>query len=587
LARKQVEEFVSKTKKAEPLTPQRAEAIVRNALKQLERADENDVWDKLGDIDSHCPSQSLAAGLLSLVASDCFNAPPKTRIVYSSLPTRQQRSLPAGAKPLIDRYVRESKALAGVLERLRVPERLEELEFGQYSDLLTSGAPQSPVKLALITVVRDLDSLGLVVELDGRLIGHEGILLFEKNWSRPQKDQTALDVPFRPGPLTVEAAKARAVIRDAGRPVQEQEAAARFSLNRLMKLDERDLHADFTTEALTQISEALKLDAVVRLSDGWLLLGLSLDRLGTMTLSRIMTAFGQMAPLKGSDGWLYTEPEVGTGWPPLKRRGLQAFAKSVSSHGLGLDALADLAAHCDDDLEFDGMWRWASDCVPGGPSRFSGSVNFPALRLYGSLDDYSRKLAKSGGIEIMFGTAPPRLKAALHRLVWYVHPMVSDKDTHRESGTAEEGQDDGETGSVTEPTTLLPNGIPPDTRMTFKFSDDERWFMMVQGRTRATVTSGGLEEIAEELASRSVELPELFARARIGKLTRQILTVEARFTDKLFWGSESVLNPWVSGDSTLPVQQMPPDFKAAFDTALSKAREEAKSAPVRREKTIP
>jgi hypothetical protein len=123
--------------------------------------------------------------------------------------------------------------------------------------------------------------------------------------------------------------------------------------------------------------------------------------------------------------------------------------------------------------------------------------------------------------------------------------------------------------------------------MTFKFSDDERWFMMVQGRTRATVTSGGLEEIAEELASRSVELPELFARARIGKLTRQILTVEARFTDKLFWGSESVLNPWVSGDSTLPVQQMPPDFKAAFDTALSKAREEAKSAPVRREKTIP
>ncbi|MCW5940276.1 MAG: hypothetical protein KF884_11270 [Fimbriimonadaceae bacterium] len=588
VARKNVDEFVSKTKKTEPLTSQRAEAIVRDALKQLERADEERAWNKLEEIDSHDPSASLAAGLLSLVAADCLNLPEYSRVVYSSHPTRLQRPLPTGSSAWIDRYLKESRALAGVLEKLQVPERLESMEFGKYSELLTAEMPHhKPGSVVQATVTRDSDTLSIDVELGGYWIGYEGISLVDESWSQTQKNLAGLETPFKPGPGTAEAAKASAAIRDAGRPAEEQEAAARFTLNRLKKLDERDLHADFTTEALTQISEALKLDTVVRLSDTWLQLGSILARSRVPTLSRVFTVFSQRAPLKVSDGWLMSEPEIGTDWPPLERRGLQAFARRVESQGLGFDALADLAAYCDTDINFFVNWHWVVECMPGGPTRFSGQEDFPALRLYGALDENSRKLAKSGGAEIVYGTAPPRLKAAFDRLLWYVHPVVDHKDAERQGEAMEEDSDGAGVSLVTEPTTLLPNGIPPNTPITLKLSDEKRWSVMVKGQARTIVTSGSLEGMALLLASQSVNHPDSFAQARIGNLASQVLTVEARFTEELFWGSKAVLKPWVTHENTLPAEKMPADFKAAFDAASSQVRKEAKSAPVRRERPIP
>ncbi|HWA83424.1 MAG TPA: hypothetical protein VG820_08335, partial [Fimbriimonadaceae bacterium] len=574
---------------------------------------------KTNDDEEQVPAQFAMLGMgnedlikiaLAIGAGPLSNVQEGQRIVFSTSPNRMQSSLPSSVNAIIADYVVQHNKLAAAAKQDEPAKDDQNPNMAAFMELFGSRfkKPQpitaAPAK-ALVVASRRGMFMGFTLQLK----------LYDANGKTLASDSLPLstDLPFDPQEIVnPKAAPASEGPEIELSPLAKELYTTGNSMSGIMSGGGGLSHAKLSDALMAQLKDPVEHDPLSYVHSEALIaianqrneqLVADLPDSVTSFFSNLvakgkLTAASFLKEIKGEDktqvkeanGWLTVTPDnpIQSRKERLNRVALRTLIQAAQSQGYtSLDSLAAYAQKNESPLESEASMMYIMLFAPGAMQQgIMGLVNWDMLRLYGMMDVNQRQLLRQGR-RIPFGQLTPEEQTELSKMLFGADTALSAES--RQNGAPEKKRDPltemifnqierfgggNENDYRTEPTEIMPNGLPTDGYVVLNYSTQP----VAQPQTMSTDFGKGTSMGPMELGM----LKFFKDDPNMSQISGAIPTI-----DDLKVGTRSVYNfsffvaPFVSEKQTLnddvipkdaPVYKMtnlPADFQKQIDDMAS------------------
>ncbi|HVT14339.1 MAG TPA: hypothetical protein VHE55_18895 [Fimbriimonadaceae bacterium] len=548
---------------------------------------------------------AIGAGPLSAV-------PDGGRVVFSTNPNRMQSSLPSSVNAIITDYVAQHNKAAAAAKQEEPAKEQQDSNMAAFMEIFGSRFKKpetitTPPAKALVVASRRGMFMGFTLQLK----------LYDANGKTLATDSLplSLDLPFDPQELAkpqappasqgpeIQLSPLAKELYDAGNSMSSIFGGGGLAHTKLSDAlmaalkdpVEHDPLSYVHSEALLAIADQRNEQLVADLPDA------VTSFFGNLVAKSKLTAASFLKEIKGDDktqvkeanGWLTVMPDnpIQSRKERLNRVALRTLIQSAQSQGYtSLDDLAAYAQKNESPMDAQASMMYVMLFAPGALQQgMMGIVDWDMLRLYGMMDANQRQLLKQGR-RVPFGQLTPEEQAQLTKMLFGADAALNAET--RQDGTAkkqdpltemifsqiERYSGGNENDFRTEPTEIMPNGLPTNGYVLLNYSTQP----VAQPQTMSTDFGRGASMGPMELGM----LKFFKDDPNMSQISGAIPTV-----DDLKVGTRSVYNfsfyvaPFVSEKQTLnddvipkdaPVYKManlPSDFQKQIDdmaAAMSK-----------------
>ncbi|MFI5386847.1 MAG: hypothetical protein ACHQ50_12095 [Fimbriimonadales bacterium] len=450
-------------------------------------------------------NEAMTKLALAIGANQLASVDEGGRVVFSSNPTRMQRSLPGGANAIIDEFVADYNKRAALAKQDEPAKNEVDPNMAAFMELFGNRMkkPQpittAPAK-ALVVASRRGMFMGYTLEL--KLYDAQGKML--ANSSLP----LVTDMPFDPQSILKPAAPPK----NEGQEIQLSALAKElYSANRSfgslgsggagnLKLSkelmvalrdpvEHDPLSFVHSEALIATAQQRNEQLVADLPDGVTSVFDDLVAKGKLTPESFLS------DIKGEDK---AQIQEGNGWivisaaNPVKARkertdrvALRSLIQVAQAQGyLGLDTLASYAVSNEAPLEgAPASMMYVMLFAPGAMQQgMMGMVNWEMLRLYGMLDSGQRQALRQG-TRLQFGQLAPGQQTQVSKMLFGADEVLTvetqqpgrpkqDPLTELITSQIERYTGGNESDYRSEPTEVMAGGLPANGYIVVNFSTE-------------------------------------------------------------------------------------------------------------------
>ncbi len=424
---------------------------------------------------SQTPQGRLLARALRLIGAERLaEVGVDQRVVFSTLPTRMQVPIVDPNNRLYDAYLVEGRSWQQAM-RQWVDD--DQHRIGYYSPFLGEEPPPGGFVHVVISATYG-DSFA-----EPRLYAPDGInappMLFARSMlsGEEPKPIAGFDTPIVDSEETV--ATKRLLRPKLGDPPG---SVPRLGLEILLHPESHELMAGGPSDVAIEAAEYKDLNMVATLPDAAHVYTLK-DLVGRpVTLGTALTRFQELAEVNVDEkaGWLTIRRRPGelADSYVIPRKAIATLVKTARRSGaVTLDALAAYASSgvCLDAMSY-GL-TLANRAV-GGTRDYIHPASWKALRLYASLSTQQRAAAANGGATIPIAAMTNAQRVTVAEIVY------GEDQSFSRNGPTEPilGQGFPIASSIqSEPTSVLPNGLPPDGAVTFKVGSVPRLYGIGDG----------------------------------------------------------------------------------------------------------
>jgi hypothetical protein len=451
-----IESWFDQYKEPDPITKEAVTSAIR-ALSQAEQGNP-DVYPQkqIESLNRLAPVSRALNRIVRSIGKDFLVAMPEGgRAVFSSQPTPMQRPFPAAAVRAIDQFRTEyvaysqmvSSAASGVAE-------------GRYYVSGLQGIERGPAQISEFEVVISRLEYGITAELKVPDPKGEYYILTEQtmlnpNLSNPEDRSKGQAERMKTLPLGKDQAELPADMVPA--EVREISSALTFSRQgprkplsasarkMILEMDKVDLFGKMAEPYLRALAKRSGKSFITPVSDFVFMEMASPNMNGELakklTYAQIAAALGasMMGQMLGDLEWKETDraiefrstdPRAARG-QRIQRRIVARYLRSIESKMDKLDADADLAVANPGQVSFQFAMIFASALTSQTMNLVT--TNLPVLRLYGSLSQSERLMAKSEGITINLSGLGPPLEGRVNALIFGNNPALQQE---AENGSA-------------------------------------------------------------------------------------------------------------------------------------------------------
>lgn len=577
--RESVKKYLSDTPD-KPWTGKDADDLVEEASKIAELSDNSpNKWDTIRKIDQKGPQHRVIKKLVKLIGEKTLSSlQPNTRVVYSTEPTRKQVAFPPGADGVLKQFIAECTLQNDSLRKRGIDEQ-NPGNFAYYmQSLQPSYGINEPVTGAMLSLERGISALQIQLVLRRANGSSAGPSDYVPLMNEPDKSGAGSSIEvegtYESSPESTLIAKAFRTSMGGSSPTKLSPEESKKVLEFFSDLEKNELLSLAPSEIFLQIGERLNKDVVANLSDVSLFTMTMIDE--KTPLSRFATAELPWSVKETDRAIVVNGLERMFGFElNLPRRTMSQFVRSVAKSGVSIDALADLYTGVPDDETGQAILMLAMIPFGRNMNLFEGQ---DALRLYGGLDAGSRTKAKQGGFVTTYGALPPSLQAKVSDYVYRKAKALSDGEANinepRVYGRGFEMDKDA--------TSMLPNGIPPDTRIVFQVKKEDKLFTI-------STYSGGyqnteaaeLDEAASQLAwSEKTQGTEGSTKLKFATGMRERLDVMIQFAPQVFVQTRFSLNPSFQDNDMKDLGELPDSVRKELEEKVVKQREALKDVKI-------
>jgi len=265
----------------------------------------------------------------------------------------------------------------------------------------------------------------------------------------------------------------------------------------------------------------------------------------------------------------------------VPRRAMSKFVTDVDKNGLSIDGIADLVAATPKSEA--SMFVVGFACVPFPGSSRTVMMNGgeSVLRAYALLDQGDRTKAKQGGFTAQFRTLTPALQRAVENFVFFEAETSSPVPIDLEGGSSQAVR----TSDVDQDTTsVFPNGMQPDTLVTFRIKESPSLFTLTTYGQGPAMTEAATEDYAAQRIAMAETYGQLNGTGQTVKLaqgTLKQLDMAIVLASKMGVQDRYQLLPSFKPGDVKDVDQLPDDVKKGLKEKLEKQREMYKNMPIR------
>lgn len=520
------------------------------------------------------PERRLLSALLAgLTPNDLTHL--SDRIVFSNLPTTVQRPLPVSVEPLLVRFENERHLLAS-------------LEIGEASD--EPPPPTGPIRTLQLTVETEPDALS--IELDGydaagRLVANdseETSLLAPDETTVAARESVAVAIAVEPVPSEPKrnayvfpaSPETKAFVAAFGKGTlytsPQELNTERSAVPPFLDVVARDPLSFALSDVAFEAGRLTNRSVIVRPGDEGIFAG---TVVGSGAPHTIEEALNVPKVDLGSPGWLLARPTFpySSSLAFFDRPGLRdALAAAYADGRLSLDTAMKIATVAPD--------RGIEPPLIVLPNRMGfgrNYLNLRSLRIFAALGPDGLRRAASG---VRVGDLSSEARERLRRLVFGpVATLIRTNDPRPGYVALPFAQD-----LEAEPTSLLPNGLPPDALVTVTT-------VAADGVVPVEASLGsGRPTSVEVLATYAFQVknPRLFppntvqqasrwSIARLRQAGREITTLRLDLTTRHHVSLAHQAFGAPSGPE-FTMANLPSDLRAAFDAAMSGVEARYKNA---------
>jgi len=439
----------------------------------------------------------------------------KSRIVYSTNPTRMQRALPGNWNAVLTQLVTEHNTYATKLQKEKAENAVNAVEeteqmkklkemFGNFEDDMKP-IEGTPTKAILVCSRQQLfGGLSIVLKVyneKGQVIitGEQTLASVDSDFSQLVQEKVAeakgekkpTQTPVAEKPIEFSATTKE--FQASTNFMTMATGGSKLSDELKVKLLNPEMYDPLSfadSEALIEIANRRNEQLVADLPDEMQsIFGMAISTTGGGEggASKNVTPTAYLAQIKNNvavteaDGWL-TAKAVKPAEARRKRfdrAALGQFIRAADAKGaISLDDLAAYALKADSPMENQGPMMYIIMFAPNAmQSGLQGATDWDMLRFYGALSPTSKKMLVDGG-RLPFSQLNPTQAAALRQMAFGPN----------ESLTLDEDEKKGDTGLPkiwksmfmraaggdyrTEPTEVMPNGLPAEGFVTLNFTNE-------------------------------------------------------------------------------------------------------------------
>ena len=429
----------------------------------------------------------------------------KQRVVFSSNPTRMQRALPAATSQILRQLVGEYNEELIKRQRARSENPVAETEamkkmrefFGEFEEKPVEGTPTKAILVctrqsmvgALTMNLKVFNETGKVVISGQQMLASGGGFMgmatdieFGPDGlprEKPAKPGAANEKPIEFSPITKELMTHSNVMTMA---VNQ----AKFSPELKSRLLQPNLYDPLSfshSEALLAVAAQRGKSLVACLPDEMIsfiqMMGPGKD--GTTPTAYMESIDGSVTVGEnGSIMLIRPKTAAKSRRERFNRDALGKFIRAAESKGaVMLDDLAEYAQHSNNPMEEGAAMMYFMFFAPNAvQSGMGGMVSWDMLRFYGGLS-VNQKRSMSQGSTLSFGQLNPIQRTAVNQMVFGPDTslFVDDPNAKKpefELPTFVRGMMGGRFGADyrTEPTELMPNGLPSNGYVELKLTED-------------------------------------------------------------------------------------------------------------------
>lgn len=475
-----------------------------------------DQWRRYEQLANVGPFQRAAMRLLvGLDPKVLAGIGPRERIVFATSPTSTQRPLGGHAGSAIEQLIAEQRLWSEV--QAQMPGDEDRRTFiGAFE---TPNKPfRKPIGKVLFIAARnvwsdDIDYSMLVVDIDGRPMGR--VDLQEDSLHRADPDEKAPE----PGSRDL------VPLSDISRQFAEL-AAGRMAgigsktawqmptgdlLQRLLEPEKTDPLTFVVSDALLHLADRKKADLVAVPSDESLLWVTAYGGKGKgLTVGTVEKMLGSTVHYDAETGWMKirpSDPHQGR-LDRLDRHAMGELFRAVAQEGrLGLDSIAKylLQSRGSNVAVTQALCRLLD---PQVVADFWQKGDEDALRLYATLSATQRQALRRGQ-KLAYGSLTPQQQGFVRRLTYGTDVNVANSQpTEIDPNEIDLTDFIGGEGLESEPTELLPRGIPAATQISLDTADTMVLYAYDSSEDGPMAFGEELESIAAQIYFK--ERPDLF-----------------------------------------------------------------------------
>lgn len=558
---KEIKNYVAQAKKLESLSSQEADKLIKEALEFQEKQTQGQSYDyeSYQKFESQNPSSRMLRKLVALKGEKpLLDSKPNTRIVYSTNPTRMQLPLGQEAFRVLAEYDREQATQKESLAKHGITEGSS--SNGYYVSILQPYSTDVRGAKEILYIVKN-EHNGITVSLE--VLTENGEMILESRDTiqsqsnigreKPAESTVKIEGDFKPSSDAQLMQKAISLaVNNRGKETNPE--AKKFVLEVFKNLEQREILSFTSSELILQSSEALKKDAVAKMSDTFMFLEvlptMSKD-LKFQSLWSQFQSFG-MGKISEDDGCFYVTPDTAPfGFEfAFSRREISKYVNMVEKSGISIDALASLAKNYDNQDLFMFTLLFANIPFDNAIDPGNLSTGQEALKAYANLDPGSQQKVKNGGYSTTFGSLPSGLRKTIEELI-FVH-----KGKLQEAQNNLDGFEDFSYGGA-ESTKILGNGIPANATVNMQIRN--RNGTSLQTTVNSQFTSTRLvspENLASSIAYSQVD-PNSNQVMKVAEVNFDQLDLTVQFSPKYLVSSrfylQKPIDPSKYGDyTTLP-----------------------------------
>lgn len=567
------------------LTATKAEEFAKQAAIRVrsfspEMRGNQNFWEFAQKMAGESPAGRAIGKLMSLLTpQDLADLPSGIRVVYSTNPTRMQRSLGGAATAILNAYQRDQVIWAEAMAKHQVKNptvgNTTYIVLPELSDPETNNSGTGKIGKVLFAMTRS-GNVGGGVQVELLLANTKGQIISRGNGNIAAYNFRTEKQPEAPkdDPKVIRGEDAEKIafnVQSNRLPKIPEEIRAR-----LLQPEIYEPLAMFAGQTLLNAGKARKTNLVATLSD----LSFMFANYGAKETPFTYWIWNQRMTneVEEKDGWLTMRPIAAASARALwvDRKVLGAYLRRQASGArMNVEEQASWAIQLplEDEAPLYGLL--ARYVATGDAQTRYGRGDGRILRFYGSLTKAQRAAAKEGGLPLA-GMTPDQM-AIIQRLVFAPYSNLQI-DYHR----AQEAKIDINNfynGLMREPTESLPNGIPPDGRFELTESKSEVAFTAdweAQGYVRPSEGMDASQIAWQQFAESRLDLfPHMkepyqrvdLTRLRMGKRTTYNLAM--KFTPML-----SLMNQLEDREYTMTQAVSFNGLPAAFRQAVEKQIED-------------
>lgn len=531
------------------------------------------------------------------------------RVVFSTNPTRMQVSLGANALPIVRQLIAEQNEIARQAEERKLgtnvePERDPAMaQWTQRMEEMTGAnfrekAIGEPAKALVIASAGGGPMFGMrfggaqMLSCELQLFDADGKIIYRVTGTLGMDDMMAGFIalnqpaaeeekgePIEFSPVTKEL---NAIAMWAN-PMQSEIKLSKEAMEKLSRPDAHDPLSFRHSEALMAVAKAKGYDIVALLPDS--IAGLA-DNLRTqpVTVGGFLAGLRRHRELKfeEKDGWLMISP-ARPGKARRERVDRAALAQFIAqARAKLLPSIEDLAAYAavnDEPMSTPIVLSWFTAFAPNAMSNgMRGPIPWDGLRLWGRLSEPLRRQLVQGA-QLSLASLPQGAAEVTRRMVFGANARIK-VDAKQKRGEPQSWFDMWEQWMPqtprdfrTEPTELLPNGLPPSGALRVEVKSEPLALMGEQGAGIRSFGALGPDEMAMfryfQEDTRFAEMGAMMPRidkVRLGN--RQVITVILQLTSDASVSFELTDDRVDRNAAPIPVDQLPGEFKAQVDRRL-------------------